>query len=338
MAEQTSSSRRRATRSPPSSPTTCTSSTACTAAATGKGSATAALSRIVTRGKRARACARCTPSGRHLHRLPRRGHRPDRLQRLGQVHPAAGHRRPAARRSSGKVYTDGQPSLLGVNAALMNDLTGERNVVLGGLAMGMSREQITRALPGHRRLLRHQREGRLHHAADAHLLLRHGGPAALLHRRGQGPRRADDRRGAGHRRPRSSRGAPRRRIRELRKEAGTVFLVSHNNKSIRDTCDRVLWLEKGELLHGRPDGGGPQGVREVHGQVGQAPAATTGPHRNCSGGARRLRGVPESGVRKGTPTSARKRQLRSPVGSLGGNRCVLVMCRTPRRSLVRCTT
>ena len=37
---------------------------------------------------------------------------------------------------SGKVYTDGQPSLLGVNAALMNDLTGERNVILGGLAMG----------------------------------------------------------------------------------------------------------------------------------------------------------------------------------------------------------
>ena len=55
---------------------------------------------------------------------------------------------------SGNVYTDGQPSLLGVNAALMNDLTGERNVVLGGLAMGMSREEIRRALPGHRRLLR----------------------------------------------------------------------------------------------------------------------------------------------------------------------------------------
>ncbi|MGW4750543.1 FtsQ-type POTRA domain-containing protein [Streptomyces sp. NPDC004290] len=38
-----------------------------------------------------------------------------------------------------------------------------------------------------------------------------------------------------------------KRIRELREEAGTVFLVSHNNKSIRDTCDRVLWLERGEL-------------------------------------------------------------------------------------------
>ncbi len=42
------------------------------------------------------------------------------------------------------------------------------------------------------------------------------------------------------------------RIRELRKRAGTVFLVSHNNKSIRDTCDRVLWLERGELLMDGP--------------------------------------------------------------------------------------
>jgi teichoic acid transport system ATP-binding protein len=42
------------------------------------------------------------------------------------------------------------------------------------------------------------------------------------------------------------------RIWELRKEAGTVFLVSHSNKSIRDTCDRVLWLEKGELLMDGP--------------------------------------------------------------------------------------
>ena len=152
----------------------------------------------------------------------------------------------------GRVYTDGQPSLLGVNAALMNDLTGERNVILGGLAMGMSRERGAGALPGDRRLLRHQREGRLHLAADADLLLRHGGAAAVLDRRGEEPRRADDRRGAGHRRPRRSSGAREERIRELRKEAGTVFLVSHNNKSIRDTCDRVLWLEKGELLMDGP--------------------------------------------------------------------------------------
>jgi len=34
----------------------------------------------------------------------------------------------------GAVYTTGQAALLGVNAALLDDLTGERNVVLGCLA------------------------------------------------------------------------------------------------------------------------------------------------------------------------------------------------------------
>ncbi|MYW12249.1 ABC transporter ATP-binding protein, partial [Streptomyces sp. SID2563] len=37
------------------------------------------------------------------------------------------------------------------------------------------------------------------------------------------------------------------RILELREQAGTVFLVSHHNKSITETCDRALWLEAGTL-------------------------------------------------------------------------------------------
>ncbi|HYK29506.1 MAG TPA: ATP-binding cassette domain-containing protein, partial [Streptosporangiaceae bacterium] len=41
----------------------------------------------------------------------------------------------------GNVYTTGEASLLGVNAALLDDLTGERNVVLGCLAMGMSKQE-----------------------------------------------------------------------------------------------------------------------------------------------------------------------------------------------------
>ena len=45
---------------------------------------------------------------------------------------------PGARR----VYTTGEASLLGVNAALLDDLTGERNVVLGCLAMGMSPQEV----------------------------------------------------------------------------------------------------------------------------------------------------------------------------------------------------
>jgi teichoic acid transport system ATP-binding protein len=37
-------------------------------------------------------------------------------------------------------------------------------------------------------------------------------------------------------------------MRELRDNAGTVFLVSHSMKSILDTCTRVIWIEKGELM------------------------------------------------------------------------------------------
>src|SRR6266567_2323581 len=41
----------------------------------------------------------------------------------------------------GAVYTTGEASLLGVNAALLDDLTGERNVILGCLAMGMTKQE-----------------------------------------------------------------------------------------------------------------------------------------------------------------------------------------------------
>jgi teichoic acid transport system ATP-binding protein len=152
---------------------------------------------------------------------------------------------------SGKVYTHGQPSLLGVNAALMNDLTGERNVILGGLAMGMTQEEVRAryddivefsginekgdfiSLP--MRTYSSGMAARLRFsiaAAKNHDVLMIDEALATGDRQFQ--RRSEE------------------RIRELRKEAGTVFLVSHNNKSIQDTCDRVLWLEKGELLMDGP--------------------------------------------------------------------------------------
>jgi ABC-type multidrug transport system ATPase subunit len=41
------------------------------------------------------------------------------------------------------------------------------------------------------------------------------------------------------------------RIRGLRDTAGLVMIVSHSASSLRDTCERVLWIHKGEL---RADG------------------------------------------------------------------------------------
>ncbi|CAL9533439.1 ABC transporter ATP-binding protein [Streptomyces sp. enrichment culture] len=181
---------------------------------------------------------------------------------------------------NGRIYTDGQPSLLGVNAALMSDLTGERNVHLGGLAMGMSREEI---------------RARYQEIVDFSGINEKGDFITLPMRTyssGMGARLrfsiaaakdhdvllVDEALATGDR---SFQRRSEARIRELRKHAGTVFLVSHNNKSIRDTCDRVLWLERGEL---RMDGPTDEVLKEYEAFTGDKaakpkprPAAATKP-------------------------------------------------------------
>jgi teichoic acid transport system ATP-binding protein len=151
----------------------------------------------------------------------------------------------------GKVYTDGQPSLLGVNAALMNDLTGGTNVILGGLAMGMSQEEVRRRYQGIVDFSGINEKGDFislpmrTYSSGMAARLRFSIAAAKNH----DVLMIDEALATGDR---AFQKRSEARIRELRKEAGTVFLVSHNNKSIRDTCDRVLWLEKGELLMDGP--------------------------------------------------------------------------------------
>jgi teichoic acid transport system ATP-binding protein len=214
-------------------------------AKTGKGSATSALSRIVRRGD--------SPGVRKVHAVRGVSFVSYRGEAVGLIGSNGSGKSTLLRAiagllpaESGHVYTDGQPSLLGVNAALMNDLTGERNVILGGLAMGMTREEIKEryqeivdfsginekgdfiTLP--MRTYSSGMAARLRFsiaAAKDHDVLMIDEALATGDRSFQ--KRSED------------------RIRELRKHAGTVFLVSHNNKSIRDTCDRVLWLERGEL-------------------------------------------------------------------------------------------
>ena len=96
----------------------------------------------------------------------------------------------------GAVYTSGQPALLGVNAALLDDLTGERNVVLGCLAMGMPPQEVKARFAGHRGLLRRRQ---VHRPAHARLLNGHGAAAAVRDRLSQEPQDLDDRRGARYR-------------------------------------------------------------------------------------------------------------------------------------------
>ncbi|NUS11241.1 MAG: ABC transporter ATP-binding protein [Streptomyces sp.] len=152
---------------------------------------------------------------------------------------------------SGKIYTDGQPSLLGVNAALMNDLTGATNVLLGGLAMGMSQEEIRSRYKGIVDFSGINDKGDFislpmrTYSSGMAARLRFSIAAAKNH----DVLLIDEALATGDRQFQKRSEA---RIRELRKEAGTVFLVSHSNNAIRDTCDRVVWLEKGELLMDGP--------------------------------------------------------------------------------------
>ncbi|NBM17036.1 ABC transporter ATP-binding protein [Streptomyces sp. GC420] len=211
----------------------------------GRGSATAALNRIIKRTK---------PAGmREVHAVRGVSFTAYRGEAIGLIGSNGSGKSTLLRAIAGllpaergKVYTDGQPSLLGVNAALMNDLTGERNVMLGGLAMGMTREQIRERYQSIVDFSGINEKGDFitlpmrTYSSGMAARLRFSIAAAKDH----DVLMIDEALATGDRKFQKRSEA---RIRELRKEAGTVFLVSHNNKSIRDTCDRVLWLERGEL-------------------------------------------------------------------------------------------
>ena len=158
----------------------------------------------------------------------------------------------------GHIYAAGQPSLLGVNAALMNDLPGERNVVLGCLAMGMSPAEVkakTADIIAFSGINERGDFGSLPmrtYSSGMAARLRFSIAAAKKH----DVLLIDEALATGDAKFRRRSEA---RVRELRAEAGTVFLVSHSEQSIRDTCDRSIWLESGLI---RADGPTDEVMRE----------------------------------------------------------------------------
>ncbi|QTF71887.1 ABC transporter ATP-binding protein [Arthrobacter woluwensis] len=150
--------------------------------------------------------------------------------------------------SSGAVYGSSTPIMLGVNAALVPELSGDQNVVLGCLAMGMERERITEKFEDIVELsgleksiylpMRSYSSGmgsRLRFAIAAAV-----DPEILLvdEALNTGDAQFVDR--------------SRRRMAELRANAGCVFLVSHSLETINNMCSRVLWLDHGDLIMDGP--------------------------------------------------------------------------------------
>ena len=145
--------------------------------------------------------------------------------------------------ASGAIYTGGQPSLLGVNAAMMNDLTGDRNVVLGCLAMGMSLAEIEARYDD---IVEFSGIGDF---IDLPMSTYSSGMSARLKFAIASAKTHDIllvdealATGDAEFRVRSE-----KKIKELRSSAGCVFLVSHSLDVVLDTCNRAIWLDKGVL-------------------------------------------------------------------------------------------
>lgn len=149
--------------------------------------------------------------------------------------------------TQGSVYISGVPSLLGVNAALVKQLSGERNIMLGGLALGLSKAEIEErfdeivdfagigdAVQLPMSAYSSGMAARLRFAISTAAV-----PDVLM---------IDEALATGDA---AFRKRSKARIEEIRHAAGTVFFVSHSLASVRAMCTRAIWLDRGVI---RADG------------------------------------------------------------------------------------
>ncbi len=146
--------------------------------------------------------------------------------------------------NQGSVWLAGQASLLGVNAALMSSLTGERNIELGCLAMGMTPEETEAAMPA---IVEFSGIGEFvnlpmaTYSSGMAARLRFAIAASVNH----DILMIDEALATGDA---DFRERSHERIEELRQEAAAVFLVSHALSTVRQTCSRALWIDQGQLV------------------------------------------------------------------------------------------
>jgi len=150
--------------------------------------------------------------------------------------------------SGGAVYASGSTALLGVNAAMSPSLTGAQNVILGGLAMGLTRDEIEarfddiaafadlgEAINLPMRSYSSGMSARLKFAISTANI-----PDILM---------IDEALSTGDTKFRTKSMA---KMEEVREHAGTVFLVSHNAATVQSFCDRAIWLEHGQVVEDGP--------------------------------------------------------------------------------------
>jgi teichoic acid transport system ATP-binding protein len=148
----------------------------------------------------------------------------------------------------GRVFVAGEPTLLGVNAVLMRELSGERNIMIGGLALGMTIKEIREQMPDITEFAdigdfiylpmsaySSGMQSRLRFAISTF-----SSPDILM---------IDEALATGDA---AFRERSKERIDQIRQEAGTIFFVSHSLASVRAMCTRVIWLSEGEVVRDGP--------------------------------------------------------------------------------------
>ncbi|MCP8462392.1 ABC transporter ATP-binding protein [Pseudomonas sp. ZM23] len=135
-------------------------------------------------------------------------------------------------------------SLLALNVGFKPELSGRDNVIIGGLLLGMSRDELRRRMDEIREFsdlgdFFERPVGTYSTGMRARLgfaVAIHADPDILL---------IDEILGVGDQTFREkSHAAMKAKI----KQGKTVILVSHSMEAIRDLCHRVLWIERGKLV------------------------------------------------------------------------------------------
>lgn len=143
----------------------------------------------------------------------------------------------------GTIRVRSRPTLLGVGSVLRQNLSGRRNIILGLLASGMTPAEVERSvaeiiefsgLQDHIDMpMRAYSSGMRARLAFSIATART--PDVLL---------IDEALAVGDE---SFKRKSLHRVNEIRAQAGAVVLVSHNAAEIKSSCDRVLWLDEGQV-------------------------------------------------------------------------------------------
>ncbi len=146
--------------------------------------------------------------------------------------------------SEGEVLATSRPALLGVGAALRPKLSGRRNIMLGLLALGLSRAEVNNRMKAiikfsglgdaiDRPMATYSSGMR---ARLAFTIATEVAPDILI---------IDEALAVGDR---DFRARAANRLQEIRDAAGSMIVISHNLSEVASMCNRVIWLEDGEVV------------------------------------------------------------------------------------------